>query len=378
MGATGSGKTTVYKISHVHKLAANIDGRPKFINLVSGGALEVGRGLESCTSEVQTVSFHLDGRRVRLVDTPGFDDNDKSDTDILTMIVGYLSTSYVTPAQLSVTTEPNRGAGAPRYAQGSRLSGVVYMHRISDFRMGGIATKNFRMFRQLCGDSSLSNVAIVTNMWGEVSREIGEGRETALVTKDHFFKPALDKQARILRHHNTLDSAHDILRQLLRNRPLALRIQQEIIDEHKSVSQTGAAEELERELKEKERMHELEVRRVKEEMEAEQARVERERDEMRRRAAEEERVLQAEMLRARLEAEARAIEHERLRRAAEAMRAEAARVEAERQRQVRELEDRLRQEADAARAEQDRINRLTAELQNRPAVVHESGGCIIC
>jgi hypothetical protein len=41
-------------------------------------------------------------------------------------------------------------------------------------------------------------------MSGEVSREIGEGRETALATKDHFFKPALDKQARILRHHNIL------------------------------------------------------------------------------------------------------------------------------------------------------------------------------
>jgi hypothetical protein len=79
MGATGSGKTTVYKPpSHVHKLADSIDGRLKFINLVSGGTLQVGRGLESCTNEVQTVSFQLDGRHVRLVDTPGFDDSGKA------------------------------------------------------------------------------------------------------------------------------------------------------------------------------------------------------------------------------------------------------------------------------------------------------------
>src|SRR5688572_18581441 len=98
-----------------------------------------------------------------------------------------------------------------RYKDGTKLAGIIYIHRISDFRMGGIATRNFKMFRRLCGDSTLKNVIIVTNMWGQVPKEVGEARETELATQDLFFKPVLDSGALMLRHHNTIDSAHDIL-----------------------------------------------------------------------------------------------------------------------------------------------------------------------
>jgi predicted GTPase len=53
-------------------------------------------GLESCTNEVQTSqSFPLDEKNVVLVDTPGFDDTTKSDTDVLKMIAAYLQTMFV-------------------------------------------------------------------------------------------------------------------------------------------------------------------------------------------------------------------------------------------------------------------------------------------
>jgi len=70
----------------------------KFINTASGSSLPVGRGLESCTSEVQiSRPFFVDGRVVILIDTPGFDDTTRSETDILTMIAAYLSKTYVLP-----------------------------------------------------------------------------------------------------------------------------------------------------------------------------------------------------------------------------------------------------------------------------------------
>ena len=37
----------------------------------------------------------LDGHRVVLIDTPGFDDSSKSDTDILKIIAAFLETLYV-------------------------------------------------------------------------------------------------------------------------------------------------------------------------------------------------------------------------------------------------------------------------------------------
>ena len=50
----------------------------------------VGEDLESCTSSVQTCRFHLDGREVVLVDTPGFNDTNVADIDILQRIADYL------------------------------------------------------------------------------------------------------------------------------------------------------------------------------------------------------------------------------------------------------------------------------------------------
>ena len=54
----------------------------------------VGDGLRSCTSEVAySHEFQLFGRRIILIDTPGFDDTTKSDTDILKLIALHLSTT---------------------------------------------------------------------------------------------------------------------------------------------------------------------------------------------------------------------------------------------------------------------------------------------
>ena len=66
----------------------------QFVNLASGSSLEVGKGLQSCTNAVQMVeAFDLDGRRVVLIDTPGFNDTTQSDTEILRMIVAFLGAS---------------------------------------------------------------------------------------------------------------------------------------------------------------------------------------------------------------------------------------------------------------------------------------------
>ncbi|KAL4265830.1 P-loop containing nucleoside triphosphate hydrolase [Pleurotus pulmonarius] len=210
MGATGSGKTS-------------------FINVASGSSLRVGSGLMSCTDTVQTSEpFLHEGRTVILVDTPGFDDTTKTDTDVLTMIAASLSNMYL---------------------RGAKLSGVIYIHRISDFRMGGTSTRNFRMFRELCGDTALQNVVIVTNMWGEVSPD-----------------PALDKGAQIKRHDNTSASAEAIIRCIAFNAPLVLCIQRELVDEEKDVVETAAGAELGRELHEQALRYQAERRRLQDEL----------------------------------------------------------------------------------------------------------------
>lgn len=229
MGATGTGKST-------------------FINLASGMNLAVGDDLMSCTSEVTySHEFILDGRRVILMDTPGFDDTTVSDTDILRMISLHLHTTY---------------------EHGVILSGILYLHRISDPRMGGITRRNFTMFRKLCGDETLNNVLIITTMWGLVDPERGAARERQLRSDGILFKPVLESGARMIRHDNTPKCAQDILRMIMKNRPQVLRIQRELVDEQKDISQTGAGAELGREFAELAKKHREELEAIRAELEA--------------------------------------------------------------------------------------------------------------
>ena len=76
------------------KSLLNID--TQIINLASGSDLTVGEGLESCTYDVNVgLDFELDGRCVTLIDTPGFDDTNRSDTDILATIAVHLEKACV-------------------------------------------------------------------------------------------------------------------------------------------------------------------------------------------------------------------------------------------------------------------------------------------
>ena len=150
------------------------------------------------------------------------------------------------------------------YEEGSTLAGVIYVHRISDNRFGGITRRNFNLFRKLCGESTLKNVVIVTNMWKEESRLTDEAREKELSSK--FFTPALEKGAQMDRHHNTPQSAHDIIRKIVRNHPVALQIQRELVEERKNIIETAAGESLNQELEEQIKKHRAELSGLREEM----------------------------------------------------------------------------------------------------------------
>ena len=148
------------------------------------------------------------------------------------------------------------------------LSGVIYIHRISDNQFNGISGRSFNLFRELCGESVLKNTILVTNMWGEVSPDVGEAREKDL--SSNFLKPALDKGAQMVRHNNTIQSAHDIIRVIIRStrrhHPVALRIQYELVDERKNIVDTTAGKAISQELNEQIGRHQNQLREVLEAM----------------------------------------------------------------------------------------------------------------
>ena len=139
------------------------------------------------------------------------------------------------------------------------------------------------MVRELCGDAALKNVVLVTNMWSEVTPEVGEDRERQL--SSNFFKPVLDLGAQMARHYNTAQSAHDIIRRMVANEPVVLQIQRELVDEHKDIANTAAGEVVNQELNEQMRRNQAELKEVQEEIE----RALEEKDEQTTRELEEER-----------------------------------------------------------------------------------------
>jgi hypothetical protein len=72
----------------------------QFVNAVSGRtAMEVGHGLDSCTTLLTPIVVDITkgsfkGRRLVLVDTPGFDDTSRDDSEILHRIALWLAASY--------------------------------------------------------------------------------------------------------------------------------------------------------------------------------------------------------------------------------------------------------------------------------------------
>ncbi|CAE6510909.1 unnamed protein product [Rhizoctonia solani] len=340
-GATGTGKTT-------------------FVNDASGGELRIGHNSHACTKDVeQSPVFQVDGRNVVLFDTPGFDDTHLSDNEILKRISGFLAASY---------------------QEGSKLTGIIYMHRITDIRVGGISRRTFNVFRKLCGKDSLSNVLLVTNMWSDPPTSEQVDRETELRTHVDFFQPAIEQGATMVRRpHKDKQSAHDIIRMLLQKDPVALQVQQELVDQGKVLADTGAAREVERELAIAAEKHKAEAAELKAKMEKElrekEERTKRELEQRQReaKAAEEKRQAELEAMRKRHEEE-----QARQRKQAEQARAEQMAMEARQEALRRELEEtRRRQEEEAERQRrelQDRINHLQHRVEHHH---HQGGGCII-
>ncbi|KAF9058617.1 P-loop containing nucleoside triphosphate hydrolase protein, partial [Rhodocollybia butyracea] len=221
-------------------------GKTSFVNLAGASKFLVGRDLESCTQNVQYHQFIFGNKDVILIDVPGFDDTNKSDIEILTIIGDFLATEH---------------------RRKRALSGILYFHRISDVRMGGAARRNLDMFQKLCGSDAFKNVAVVTTRWDQEERSIAEARLAELKTEPDLFKPIIESGGTIFRHdHNSIDSANKILSHLINKSPVSLLIQREIVDKHKELAETTAGKMLQRDIMQQVEKHQKELDELMEEM----------------------------------------------------------------------------------------------------------------
>ncbi|KAI8207019.1 hypothetical protein K4K52_002607 [Colletotrichum sp. SAR 10_76] len=209
MGVTGAGKSTL--ISHCTQ-----------------SEVEVGHDLEGCTQVVSSYPVkYNENTTVWLVDTPGFDDTSRSDTEVLREIATWLSNAY---------------------KDTKHLHGIIYLHRITDTRLGGSAMRNLFMFQKLCGQDALKNVILATTMWEDVKEGLGNKREEELKNKTEFWGGMMNKGSAVLRHQNTQESALRLVEHFVEKPPgeatTVLELQKEMVDLGRSLDQTGAGQEV--------------------------------------------------------------------------------------------------------------------------------------
>ncbi|KAF8420760.1 P-loop containing nucleoside triphosphate hydrolase protein [Boletus edulis BED1] len=208
MGPTGTGKSTL-------------------VRLASGYDIRIGHELISCTKDILAIRFRdrESGRHIVLVDTPGFDDTYNSDLEILNLISDWLNSSY---------------------KKDKLLSGILYLHRISDNRMAGTPLKNLRVFQKLCGNDALDKVYLTTTMWDEVVLYEGERRLEEL--KAEYWKALIQQGAQVVCCRNDNDSATDIIQRIVTQEQDATRkavlLQREMADLHRELKETEAGQEL--------------------------------------------------------------------------------------------------------------------------------------
>ncbi|KAI9787690.1 MAG: hypothetical protein M1839_000221 [Geoglossum umbratile] len=244
IGVTGAGKTT-------------------FISKATGRSdLVIGHGVEACTQDILPVTVEIEGRKVTLIDTPGFDDTYKSDADILQLIANYLATTY---------------------EQGVLLTGLILLQPINGNRVQGSERKRTRLFKKVCGPDAFSRIVIATTMWNQIQSDaLGERRAQERIDNTEFWGDMVEKGAKVIRHDDNKNSAHNIIKKLIHySSPVELQIQTELANNGGHVGMTSAGRQLDEDLSElvqalKREIQELQAERIyaRQEMQELQSRLE--------------------------------------------------------------------------------------------------------
>jgi GTPase SAR1 family protein len=174
------------------------------------------------TEEVTSYRYSYGGKTFRLIDTPGFDDSRFADDIIVEKILEWLRNSL---------------------AQGTTLNGIIYIHPIIKPRIGGTASSNIRMFKQLCGKDFYRNVVLATTFWEGIDPSEGAKREKELCENDEFWGILKRRGSRVVRLG--LDDSKDqrLLLEIAEQEKCILQAQKEM-REGKDISDTAAAKEV--------------------------------------------------------------------------------------------------------------------------------------
>lgn len=138
----------------------------------------------------------LSGTLLTLLDTPGFNDQNRSDLDILGEIASFLASKNLPP-----------------------IWAIVFTHAITENRVTGSSRLNLDIAKALCGKRFYSRLAILTTMWNKMpndeAQELWSKRETQILTSPSFWGEMNETGSHHARFDDTRTSGMEFLKQLL-------------------------------------------------------------------------------------------------------------------------------------------------------------------
>lgn len=158
-----------------------------------------------------------------LIDTPGFDDGDRTDEDIFESLADWLNQSYI---------------------KGQRLNALVYLHRLIANREKGSDLRNLKVFKKLCGEENFDKIVLGITWWDQIDPQTAFAREHMLCDTPEFWGDMVSKGARVERIPHDKVQCIQLLLASAKNESTTLRIQEEMA-KGKEPLETTAAKELE-------------------------------------------------------------------------------------------------------------------------------------
>lgn len=191
------------------------------LSLVCATAVEEAEADSAPVTKRTTVhTLDRSGKTIHLVDTPGFGDTYRSDEDV------FLEIAYTL---------------IKAYEFGIRVSGIVYLQPMTDFRVTGTLRRSLGLLKSLCGPRALASVALVANRCGEVDPKTKEERLHELRSKSYFWKEFCDSGSKVFEVEGGREACLSVLDSIIeRDQTYTLGFQEQVVDQKLKISDTDA------------------------------------------------------------------------------------------------------------------------------------------
>jgi len=146
------------------------------------------------TQEPEVVRFKLNGLPIALIDTPGFDDQSRSDVEILEELAVWIARDG--------------------HLKQKQLDGLILLHPITVLRAGGAERKRTRLLKSILGPQAYKHIVIATTMHEHLSSE-ADIAERVDGRRQEMWGDMVEMGTNLVRHFNTKESAETIVRMII-------------------------------------------------------------------------------------------------------------------------------------------------------------------